>query len=296
MKEKALKIIDDLKKYDELYVIGHNNIDCDSYFSSYLFYKIISSFGINIHFCMLDDYAILEDDKKIIEEFSPEKPVILKRSELSDKTFVFVDHNDPDQSLKGEYNVVLSIDHHIVTNKVKNTYSIEYTSTGLFLYDLFKDVYEFDQSLKDLIAFTIMTDSCYLTTSRFKPSDKVLFDELSFSYDINETRKKYFKTTDFNLDMDFNIKNNHKVYHIEDLEINRVMIKGYDSDKKYLESYLNRSNELYDNNLFIWNDFENMLTYVYFRGELLHTYNHIVTSSILITKELISEIKVRKLV
>ena len=35
MKETALKIINDLKKYDELYIIGHNNIDFDSYYSSW---------------------------------------------------------------------------------------------------------------------------------------------------------------------------------------------------------------------------------------------------------------------
>ena len=295
MKNEALNIIEDLKKYDELYVIGHNNIDCDSYFSSYILATILKSFGINAHFCMLDDYKLLEDDKKIIEDFRREEPIILKRSDLADKTFVFVDHNDTDQSLQGDYNVVLSLDHHIVTNKVKNTISIEYTSTGLFLYALFKDVYEFDQYLKDLIALTAMTDSCYLTTSRFKDSDKVLFDELNFSYDITETRKKYFKTTDFDLDMDYNITNNHKVYHVEDNEINRVMIKGYDSDKKYMETYMNRSNEMYSNNLFIWNDFENMDTYVYFKGLFLKKYDYIITSSMLITKDLLHEVKKRKL-
>ena len=38
MKDASLKIINDLKKYDNLYIIGHNNVDCDSYFSSYLLY------------------------------------------------------------------------------------------------------------------------------------------------------------------------------------------------------------------------------------------------------------------
>ena len=33
MKDKALEIINNLKKYDELYIIGHNNIDCDSHSS-----------------------------------------------------------------------------------------------------------------------------------------------------------------------------------------------------------------------------------------------------------------------
>ena len=43
--------------------------------------------------------------------------------------------------------------------------------------------------------------------------------------------------------------------------------------------------------MFIFNDFENLETYVYFRGKLLKTYDHIVTSSMLITKDLVKEIK-----
>ena len=292
MKKEALKIIEDLKQYDELYIIGHNNTDCDSYFSSYLLYKVLKSFNINVHFCILDDYSILEDDKKTINDFSKEEPEVVKRSEIGSKKFILVDHNDPSQSLNEEgLNIVLSIDHHIVTNKVKNTYSIEYTSTGLYIYDLFKGVYDFSIEERDIIAITVMTDSCFLTTSRFKESDKVLFNELNTSLDVNETKKKYFRITDFSLDMDFNITNNHKVYHVDDLEINRVMIKGYTEEKKYIDEYVKRSNEIYSNNLFIFNDFEKLETFVYYKGDLLKTYDHIVTSSMLITKDLINEIK-----
>ena len=292
MKDIALKIINDLKKYDELYILGHNNIDSDSYFSSYLLYKILKSFNLNVHFCMLDDYSILEEDKKEIEDFKQEEPIILKRNEIKDKTFILVDHNDPSQSLKEDKsNIALSIDHHIISRKVDNCFSSEFTSTGLFIYSLFKEVFTFSQDLKDIVALTVMADSCFLTTSRFKESDKLLFNELHTALDVNDIRKKYFRITDFNMNIDFNINNNHKVYHVDDIEINRVIIKGYDNEKKYMDEYVKRSNEIFDNNLFIWNDFENLITYVYFEGKLLKTYNHIVTSSMLITKDLINEIK-----
>ncbi len=159
MKETALKIIKELKEYNELYVIGHNNIDSDSFFSSYLLSKILQSFGINAKQCILEDYQILEDDRGEIETFKKEDPIVLPKEEIKDKTFILVDHNDPDQSLKMNANIVLSIDHHIVTNKVKNCYSIEYTSTGLYLYDLFKEIYSFSQEEKDIIALTVITDS-----------------------------------------------------------------------------------------------------------------------------------------
>ena len=294
MKELSLKIVNDLKNYDELYIIGHNNVDCDSYFSSYILYKILRSFNINAYFCFLDTFNILKEDKNIIDDFKIEEPVIIKKSEIKTKSFILVDHNDPSQSLGDDsYNIVLSIDHHIETNKVKNTYSIEYTSTGLFIYDLFKDIYEFDLVLKDLIALTVMNDSCYLTTSRFKESDKLLYNKLNTSLDVNVIMKKYFNTTDFNIDMDYNIKNNHKVYNIENIEINRVIIKCYDRDLKYINDYINRSNEIYNNNLFILNNFDSHKTNVYYKGNLLREYNSIITSSVLIIKELIDEIKRR---
>ncbi len=291
MKEMALKIIEDLKNYDELYIIGHDKIDTDSYFSSYLLYKVLGNFIVNVHFCMLDDYTILEEDRKLIEDYTIEEPLILKRRSLKNKTFILVDHNDPSQSLGNkDYNIVLSIDHHIETNRVKNTYSIEYTSTGLFIYDLFKDIYTFSDELKDIIAITVMADSCYLTTSRFKSSDEVLYKELNSPLDVNAMRKKYFKTIDFNLDMDYNITNSHKVYHVEDKEINRVIIKCYNEDMKYIDSYIKRACEIYRNNLFILNNFDELTTNVYFNGELIKTYNKIITSSMLITKDLIHEI------
>ena len=292
MKKDTLKIMDIVNDYDELYIIGHDNLDTDSYFSSYLLYRVLSHFLPNVHFCMLDEYGICEEDKKLIDDFKKEEILKLKRSEINGKNFILVDHNDPDQSLKdGDYNIVLSIDHHIVTNRVKNTYSVEYTSTGLYIYDLFKDIYEFDQDLKNIIAITVMSDSCFLTTSRFKYSDKLLFDELNCPFNVAEMRRKYFKTIDFSLDMDYNIINSHKVYHVSDVEIHRVIIKCYSEELKYIDDYVKRSCELYKNNLFINNIFDTLETNVYFKGELIKHYNQIITSSMLITKELINEIK-----
>ncbi|MBQ6497686.1 MAG: DHH family phosphoesterase [Bacilli bacterium] len=292
MKDIALKIIDDLKKYDSLYVIGHNNTDADSYFSSYILSVILKSFGLNTKFSILEDYKLLEEDKDLMNDYLKEKPNIIKYSELKDKNIILVDHNDPSQSVKDNpCNIVLSIDHHIETNRVKNSYSIEYTSTALYIYDLFKEVYDFSKELKELIALTVMTDSCYLTTSRFKDSDKLLYNELNVDLDVTKVRDKYFKTIDFNSEVDYNINNNHKVYHVDNMEINRIIFKSYSRDRKYLEEYINRANELYSNNLFIWNEFDTLITEVYYKGEFLKKYDHIVTSSMLITKDLIKEIR-----
>lgn len=285
------KILNDLKRYNELYIIGHNNIDCDSYFSSYILYKVLKKFNINVFFSILDTYNILEEDKKIINDFKIEEPVIINSKDLTNKKFILVDHNDPDQSIKTINNIVLAIDHHIETNKVKNCYSVEYTSTCLYIYDIFKDIYKFNKKERNIIALTVMTDSCFLTTSRFKVSDKLLYEELNSSLEVNKIRKKYFVTTDFTGDITYNITNSHKVYHVESYEVNRVIVKAYEKDRKHLEEYVCKSNEIYSNNLFIWNEFDTLKTLVYFRGEFLKEYDHIITSSMLITKDLIKEIK-----
>ena len=134
-----------------------------------------------------------------------------------------------------------------------------------------------------------MTDSEYLTTTRFKDSDKKLYDELNIDINPREIQSKYFKTTDFNLNIDYNIKNNFKTYNIENITINRVILKGYKKDRKYIDDYLKEFNELYNNTLFIWNEYDTLKTLVYFNSNLVKEYDYILTSSILIIKDLFKE-------
>ncbi len=128
-------------------------------------------------------------------------------------------------------------------------------------------------------------------TSRYKESDKVLMNELKPTINAEDLRKKYFKTTDFSQEIDYLIHNNHKVYHVDDFEINRVIMKGNREDREKVQRIIQRSNELYPNNLFIWNEYDSKHTMVYYRGLLLKEYDLIITSSMLITKDLIKEIK-----
>jgi len=290
LKKEELEKLNNLKKLDSLYIIGHNNMDFDSYFSSYILSRILRSLNINAIFAILDDYNIGDDDKKIIDNYQKEKPIILNRKEIDSKNFILVDHNDIDQSLKSDYcNIILAIDHHIDSKKVKECYSVEYTSTLLYIYDLFKNIYNFNEEEKELIALSVMTDSEYLTTTRFKDSDKLLYDELNININPKEIQSKYFKTTDFNLDILHNIKNNYKEYNIENININRVILKGYSKDKNKIENYLKEFKKLYNNTLFIWNEYDTLKTLVYFNSKLVKEYDYILTSSVLIIKDLIKE-------
>ena len=98
--------------------------------------------------------------------------------------FVLVDHNNL-EGLSSE-NVLGAIDHHIITGEVYDTLEIEYASTCLLIYDLFKDEYEFSDEEKELIALSVLADTDYLCSSRFTEEDKKLFNELNFKLKLNK--------------------------------------------------------------------------------------------------------------
>ena len=282
--------INSLKKLDQVYIIGHDKVDADSYFSSYILSKILRNFDIKSEFIILDDYIISEENKDLINDYLKEKPVTIKRSDIENKNFILVDHNDIDQSLKNDKcNILFSIDHHLNTNKVKNCYTEEYTSTLLYIYDIFKNMYNFSKEEKELIALSVMTDSEYLTSSRYKESDKKLYKELNVDIDYKKVRDKYFKTTDFNFDIKFNITNNHKSYNIENRNIDRVILKGYSKDRHNIPIYLEKINKIYSNNFVIWDEYDTLKTKVYYNGKLVKEYNYILTSSVLVIKDLIND-------
>ena len=290
LKNEECEKLNKMKSLDNIYIIGHNNLDFDSYFSAYILSKILKKLKINAEFTILDDYNICDDDKQIINDYKKEEPIILDRNLINDKKFILVDHNDIEQSLKNSgCNILFAIDHHIDTGKVKECYSVEYTSTLLYIYDMFKSIYVFSDYEKELIAISVMTDSEYLTTTRFKDYDKILFDELNVNINTKEIKKKYFKTTDFSLDINYNIKNNYKTYNIENKNINRILLKGHYKDRKYIEQYQMQFNKLYNNTLLIWNEYDTLKTLVYYKSNLVKEYNYILTSSVLIIKDLTNE-------
>ena len=286
MLEELLNII---KKYNEIYIIGHKNPDADSIFSSIILENILKYFNINAKAIILEDFIYSENDIDIMNEYLVNKPTIINKKLLKDKNIILVDHNDPIQStLDTSYNIIGSIDHYMESNLVYTLSGI-YTSTALYIYDLFKDIYNFNEYEKNLIALATMTDSEYLTTTRFTDNDKKLYDSLDIKLNVENIRNKYFKTTNFNIEPLINIKNNHKVYNIENININRTMIKAYEKDNKYIDDYLNTIKELDNKWFIIWNEYDTKKTYIYYNNKLIKTYDYIITSSVLILKELIKD-------
>ncbi len=284
IKEEILEeIIKKSKEYEEVYIIGHQNPDVDSIFSSYLLSNILKSLGVNAKFASLNNnYEYKKNDRKLIEDYLNELPITID----VDNKFILVDHN----SLEGisQSNVIGAIDHHIITGEVYNTIEIEYASTGLLIYDLFKDQYNFNEYEKILIALTVLSDTEYLCSSRYSIEDKKLFDSLNLDIDIKMLQKKYFQINNFNLSKEENLKIDYKEYSIDNFLIKRSIISSYKKEYDlYYKDYINFISEDIKR-LLVWCDYESKKTYVYFNKNFLE-YNYILTSTNVILKRLKEE-------
>lgn len=281
IKEEILDSIISKCKNKEVYVLGHKNPDADSIISSYILSNVLKGLGANAQFAVLsEDYNYCKSDIKLITDYVKVKPVIV--DDVNNKLFILVDHNNLEGLSKD--NVLGAIDHHIITGEVYDTLEIEYASTCLLIYDLFKDKYEFSYDEKELIALSVLADTDYLCSSRFTDEDKKLFDELNFKLDVTELQKKYFLVNDISLSIEDNLKVNYKEYD-KSTTIKRSLIYTYTNEyknnfNKYIE-YLKDK----DNWLLIWCDFEGKNTYVYFRDKI-YEVGKLVTSTNLIFKYL----------
>ena len=72
------------------------------------------------------------------------------------------------------------------------------------------------------------------------------------------------------------------------MNINRVNLKGYSKDRKYINDYLIELDKDYNNPLLIWNEYDTMKTLVYYNGCLTKEYDFILTSSVLIIKDILN--------
>lgn len=282
LKQEILnKIITNSK--DEVYILGHNHPDADSLFSSYLLSNILNSMSIKTHFCILScDYEYSQNDIKLINDHFTIKPEVIDN--LENKKFILVDHNTLDGLDKN--NVVGAIDHHIISYQVDNTLEIEYASTALLIYDLFKDVYLFTPKEKLLIGLTVLADTEYLCSSRYSLEDQKLFESLKLNINIKDYQKRYFVTTDFTKNITDNINSNMKQYDYEEKLINRVLISSYTIEfNNYFEKYIAEIKKIAGYWLLIWADYDKKNTTIYYNNNI-YELNYLTTSTYVVFKEL----------
>lgn len=283
IKREILESILNHCKDKEVYVIGHKRPDADSLFSSYLLSNILNKLGVRAQFAVLsEEYEYSKKDCFMIRDVFHETPVVVSE----DHFFVFVDHNSLD-GLKKE-NVFGAFDHHVITEDVYDTLEIEYASTGLLLYDLFKEVYSFSDYEKYLVLLTVLSDTDYLS-SRYTLEDQELVEELGISFDVEELRAKYFQNNDFLLPVSENLNSDYKEYLWKDCVVKRSILasstKEYEEYYKEYISYLEKNSE---ERLLIWCCYDTKSTYIYFRG-FFKKLDYILTSTHLVLQMLEGE-------
>lgn len=281
VKNDVLESIINNSKDKNVYILGHINPDCDSIFSAYILSEVLKSLGIKAIAARRSGEII---DNDLIKEFLDED--LIEITDYNDKYFILVDNNKLDGIDKE--NVIGSIDHHIISGEVEDLIEIEYASTGLLIYDLFKDKFKFTKKLKELIYLTVITDTEYLNSSRYREYDKKLINDFNIKLDVVKLKNKYLKTTDFNKDIKSNLYFDYKEYKYNDLSINRSTIKSTKTDReKYYKDYISfmKDNNI---NLLIWCDYDEGNTYINYNGiDLIHPY--FTTSTNLILKYLDKE-------
>ena len=262
IKKDLLNSIIEKCKNKKVYIIGHHNPDLDSVLSAYLLSKVLKEQGVDAIFSVRDKNYL---DQELMSLYLKEEPIVV--DDYSDKEFILVDHNNLDGIPHD--NVIASIDHHRITGEVEDLIEIEYASTGLLIYDLFKDKHEFTKEEQELVALTVLTDTDYLASTRFSKEDKKLYQGLDVQFNPQEMKKKYLKTTDFSKKLYEVFHTDYKEYDHDDIKIKRSLIKSFTKEKEeFLPKYMIEMH-YNDINLIIWCDYEKEETYICYNNELI---------------------------
>lgn len=256
-----------LKKYEKVYVIGHQNLDADSTFSSYVLSNILKSFGVNAEFSILDkNYQFVSDEKELIHDYFKDVPVVLDSSETSTLNFILVDHNSKLSSVV-EGNILGCIDHHSTNEKLpSNHYIGQYASTTAYIYEMYKDIYNFSDYEKLLISLAIIMDTKFLRTKRFKEIDAIILKELNSNLNIEYLREKYFRVNDFSLGVEINFNLKKKLYQKNGVTIYTTYIDAFKQHYELLKDYVDYLTNIEGDAILTWYEYDTSKTYCYIKN------------------------------
>lgn len=275
------------KNIDTVYVTGHRNPDADSLVSSKIMCDILNAKGINAVWTFFDgDNA--GKGEKLIQDVLEITPFIMPRSEIGDKKFLLVDHNDVSQSVGCVENVIAAIDHHVDSGQIKNLFLSDYCCTALYIYMMFRDSYEFSDEQRNQIFRAVLSDSVFGKSSRYKPTDADAVKILGFDTNYDEYFEKFFVPTDLTKAPDVFGKNGLKSYSFEKAQFVSTYIEA--TDTKLLEQYAEFIKNHDGDFLGIWIDYTQPKTFVYFkhRGTVHHlTYDCIASRAATIMPQIV---------
>lgn len=254
--------LEEYKKYEPIYVIGHSNIDIDSAVSCKIMSEIFNYFNIESYYCVLNEsYDFDKYNEGMVNACMTFKPLIIDKKDILKYNWFLTDHNDSNQSVGIKANVIGAIDHHPDAHNVPNKLLTDTCSISLYIYKLFKDIYPFSKEQKYQIFLAFLNDSTFAKASRYKDSDGVLASSLGFDLNYDELFKKFFIPTDISKGISSVMKNGLKKYEFDKVYFESNYIEEFDT--LGLDEYIKLIKKE-KSFLGIWIDYVECKTYAYF--------------------------------
>lgn len=250
------------KKYEPIYIIGHKNPDVDSVVSTTILYNIFKSKGIVCYPCFLrEEYDIDQYNLSMINDCMDVSMKVIDKDDSYN--YVLVDHNDPIQSVGYGKRIIWGIDHHKSSKVLPNIMIGNICCCSLYIYDFFKECYDFSNEEKFMIYMASLADTLFFKGSRFSDDDSRLIDELGFDLDVNRMFKKYFIPTDLSGGMDTLFNNISKSYNYKGIKFDSLVVKTYNEYESIKQDFVKKI-ENRPNFLGVWIDFDKEISYAYF--------------------------------
>lgn len=178
--------LDVLKKIKPT-IIGHDNPDVDSISSGLLLEKLFKYLDIDAIFTICEE-SIEKTIQSVLNKFDIDISSRLN-GRVSENLFL-VDHHET----RHKGHVIGAIDHHATIKKYSYFYYINEasSSTTLHIYNLMiKYNYPITEYEATLIVLGAYTDTCSLSSSKTRESDKVIIKRLIKEFNLDE--KKFYK-------------------------------------------------------------------------------------------------------
>ena len=255
----------------EITIIGHDNIDVDSFISGILLSRLLSFLNIENEFCILD--KVKEETAYItVKELFQIDMKEYQREEKSGRNLFLVDHYETHQEGK----VIACIDHHPTTKQ--NDYKFKYVknscATAYLIYKMMQIAnYPITKEEAEMVLAAMLNDTVSFRSSKTVPSEVIEAKELCEKNKIDFNRLERYglclndieKMTDEEI-----ISSGLKLYSFKrknDVASSHLQLEGL-PEKSIIEHWINllrikRMKMNYAMYVFIICDVKNNKTYEY---------------------------------
>lgn len=228
------------------YVVGHTEVDIDSYLSTILLEKVLRKLGLQVK-GVLHKEVPKEVERQITQiratgVIIPELPVKQDRA----GSYYLVDHNDVAESGIQEFQVQGVIDHH-PSKREKNKaesfgiYKIDTDlgSTTLVIYEEFKTQVDFSKEDKQLVLIGVLLDTLGLrfrATKRTKQNAQQLITELGLTKEALKLYNRLGYTEEAGVSEEEYMRGSTKQYDFEGIKVSTSAVMYYEEKVGRVES------------------------------------------------------------